>query len=124
MYCQGKFLSFVSICCHDRSGLVNDHENMLRRLSLKPPAAHVHDRALPDELSEEAFELLKLAVARPKTIFETEAASFSAGLKEKFKHFLEHEAVRQSSVWKATFGTPPPKAYSAATCSTCWGNAS
>ena len=57
------------LCQHDRFGLVNGHENMLRRLSLKAPAAHVHDRALPDspdELSEEALELLKLAVARPK----------------------------------------------------------
>ena len=105
-----KLRSLVSIFCNDRFDLLNDHEDLLRRLSMKPPSVGMRDGAAPEELSEEALDLLKLAVARPKSLFEAEAAPFSAEAKAEFKDFMEHESVRQSNVWHAAFGTPPPGA--------------
>ena len=69
-----KLRSLVSIFCNDRFDLLNDHEDLLRRLSMKPPSVGMRDGAAPEELSEEALDLLKLAVARPKSLFEAEAA--------------------------------------------------
>ena len=99
------FRRLVSPSANDCRDLINDHSNMMARLSAPEPGELPPP---PSELEADAHELLKSAVEDPLERFRRAVASGGVPLIH-LREFMQQPRVADARVWKNLFGAHPPR---------------
>ena len=109
----------ISPRCNDASSFARDHSDLLLRLSAEPFDKTVLEEAKTAPLitlTQDALELLRLAVRRPIQEFRHGLAA-NPSAKGEIEAFLASPSVRRcAATWKQAFGTVPPRPVIARLC--------